>query len=337
MRLYRADNGYWYFDAHIRGRRVRKSLRTKNRALAKQRFQKQLTDNPALGDGAAADIPVVKFFDQYVEHYRHIWKYKSWRGDRGRLDRVREFLVSLGLTMLCDVDKATAQALTNWLWRQWPTLSTASINRYVSLLKTMLKFAVDSGLLERSPLLGLPKLKENRRRRRLLTWEETAKLIAAAPGLFSAFIEMVLLTGARLDEMRTLKTENVNLKLREITFENVKTGGDLTIPINDRGVEILSTLLDLDRKYIFSRKGSNQPAWKDHKVSHVFRKLATQLGIDATVHDLRSTFVSRLLDAGVGLKTVQGLIGDKTAHMVLAVYAQMVPGSARRAIEELKG
>jgi len=337
MRLYRGKNGYWYYDATVHGRRIRRTLRTKSKALAQERLQRVIRDNPLLNDSPAANVPVVKFFDDFVEHYRHIWKPKSWRGDRGRLERVRKFLVELGPRMLCEVDRTTAQAFTNWLWRERPNLSTASINRYMSLLKTMLKHAVDSGLLERSPLQGLPKLKENRRRRKLLTYDETAKLIQAADPLFSKFIEMILLTGARLDEMRTLKAENVDLDNREITFENVKTGGDLVVPINDRGVEILSTLLDSERQYVFSRDGQNRPAWKDHKVSHTFRNLATRLGIDATVHDLRSTFVSRLLDAGVGLKTVQGLIGDKTAHMVLSVYAQIVPGSARQAIEELKG
>ena len=51
-------------------------------------------------------------------------------------------------------------------------------------------------------------------------------------------------------------------------------------------------------------------------------------------HDLRHTFASRLVMAGVDLRTIQALMGHKTINMTLR-YAHLAPDHLKRAVEVL--
>jgi site-specific recombinase XerD len=56
---------------------------------------------------------------------------------------------------------------------------------------------------------------------------------------------------------------------------------------------------------------------------------------DFHFHDLRHTFASRLVMAGVDIRTVQELLGHKTISMTLR-YAHLSPDHKRKAMEALE-
>jgi integrase len=56
---------------------------------------------------------------------------------------------------------------------------------------------------------------------------------------------------------------------------------------------------------------------------------------DFTFHDLRHTFASRLVMAGVDLPTVQALLGHKTIAMILR-YTHLSSDHKQRAVEKLE-
>lgn len=69
-----------------------------------------------------------------------------------------------------------------------------------------------------------------------------------------------------------------------------------------------------------------------------WRTFSALVGLgDVRFHDLRHTYISRLLTAGVDLKTVQYLAGHSSAAMTADVYAVMQQESVARAAETIDG
>ncbi len=70
-------------------------------------------------------------------------------------------------------------------------------------------------------------------------------------------------------------------------------------------------------------------------VSTVFDEAVKRAEIkDFHFHDLRHTFASRIVMAGVDLRTVQALMGRKTINMTLR-YAHLAPDHLKKAVESL--
>ena len=71
-------------------------------------------------------------------------------------------------------------------------------------------------------------------------------------------------------------------------------------------------------------------------VHDAFQSTVRRAGLtDFHFHDLRHTFASRLVMAGVDLRTVQDLMGHKTISMTLR-YAHLSPDHKRSAMEALE-
>ncbi|HLM18544.1 MAG TPA: tyrosine-type recombinase/integrase, partial [Acidimicrobiia bacterium] len=72
--------------------------------------------------------------------------------------------------------------------------------------------------------------------------------------------------------------------------------------------------------------------WYPDSVSRRFRHACRKAQIsDVRLHDLRHYVATRLLSAGVDVRTVAGRLGHRDAATTLNVYSHFVPESDRRA------
>jgi len=70
-------------------------------------------------------------------------------------------------------------------------------------------------------------------------------------------------------------------------------------------------------------------------VDHAFHKALEKAGLPRIrIHDLRHSFASNLVTAGVPLNVVQELLGHKDIHMTM-VYAHLAPNAKRAAVDLL--
>jgi len=176
---------------------------------------------------------------------------------------------------------------------QTRTLSAASVNRTVQLLRHMLNWAVGREYIDRSPfrrgnenLIKL-ELEDNVRRRRLSEVEE-AKLLAVAPPLLRSMIVTALDTGLRRGEMLDLRFGDVDWTRRRLVVRGAttKSGRTRVVPVEtERLVAVLP--------------------WKEltADIQNAFRR------IDLRWHDLRHEYASRLVEKGVPLSQVRDLLG----------------------------
>jgi integrase len=116
-----------------------------------------------------------------------------------------------------------------------------TIRRYLSTLSSLFSFAERSGWLAQNPLVRFDKraLPEAQPRTRFLSRGEYRRLIAASPSHLRPLIEMAVETGMRLEELLSLKWEQVDLDRREVRLVLTKSNRPRVVPLSDKAVAVL--------------------------------------------------------------------------------------------------
>lgn len=134
------------------------------------------------------------------------------------------------------------------------------------------------------------------------------------------------MTGMRQGEQFTREWSDIDLDAGTIRLEQTKNGDCRFVQLNSRALAAIEMLHT--RSIGSGRVFSNLvPRWFPEAVE----KADVQ---DFKWHDLRHTFASRLVMAGVDIRTVQELMGHKSITMTMR-YAHLSPKHRTEALEKL--
>ena len=207
--------------------------------------------------------------------------------------------------------------------------SNGTVNRKLSALSKVLKYAHQSEALEKLPYI--PRQKESQGRLRFLTQGEEAALLNLLAlqwsdhDLFEC-CAVLLDTGMRCGEL--LKLEGKDVRNGQVTIWDTKNGRDHSIPLTKRSSTIVSERI--------SRHGQGNlfPTPYD-ALQKRFTRAVEHLGLtDVTLHTLRHTFASRLVQKGIPIQTVSKLLNHSTIQMTMR-YAHLAPSNLADAIAAL--
>lgn len=304
-------------------------------------------------------VEVMTFGKFLTDHYRAYMEQRHSRPDES-LSYLKQF--ELDEKPLSDIRLADVET-----WRikaQKKGRTPATINRRCNVLRAALQRAVEWDLLESNPLARLKPLKIDRRPIvRYLSTEENKRLLAALvardnrlregrrnanewrrerdyeqlPELgeyadnLTPLVMLALNTGLRRGELWNLQWGDVDLKRQTLTVhgKDAKSGQTRHIPLNNTAVSVLKI-----------HKGDvtplpSVPVFGKHLFQKSFGNLLKAARIENfRFHDIRHTFASRLVMAGVPLNTVRELLGHSSLEMTL-IYAHLAPDNLRRAVEML--
>jgi integrase len=159
------------------------------------------------------------------------------------------------------------------------SITAASVNRTVELLRHMMNWAIAREYVDRTPFRRgsetlIKRLHEDNQRRRRITDEEEARLLAAAPVHFRAMIIAALDTGMRRGEMLALRFGDIDwdrdlIVLRGATTRSRKSR---VVPISPERLRAVLAWLRLDAEgepkadstLVFSDEiGGRLPHWHD--------------------------------------------------------------------------
>ena len=185
-----------------------------------------------------------------------------------------------------------------------------------------------------NPYRSVQKYKE-KKRERFLTDGEFNKLgqvlnEIAADGseTLSAVtaIRLLMLTGCRLNEIRTLRWEDVELETAELRLPDGKTGARM-VPLSRAAVTVLSALpRPDDNPWVIIGK---KPGAHLTDLQHPWRRIRARAGLeDVRIHDLRHSFASRALALGESLAMIGKLLGH-TQVQTTARYAHLANESVK--------
>lgn len=203
--------------------------------------------------------------------------------------------------------------------------AAATINRELATLSHIFSKAVEWRWLDHVPAQP-KKLAESSGRIIALTDEECEALVAAAIGSADPdlwlFVVFGLNTAMRHAEILAARWDQLDLARRRLFIPDAKAG-EREQPITPELAELLKKECEMrdDREgWIFPSPHSDSGTGHRVRMDRPFRDAVTRAGLDpetVTPHVMRHTAITRLVEAGVDLPTVQRISGHKTLAMVL--------------------
>ena len=235
----------------------------------------------------------------------------------------------------------------------------ATINRKLAAISRLMKWAMDTGWIDRNPIENIHLVSQEKPGPRYLDKKEQYALQRAIEKdlqvsrmrypkrwltrLRDASLVIFLLhTGLRLNEALTLQLGDIQLAERkgQVLVRQGKGGRVRTVPLN---VDARKALQD----WLAVRQGSGSHIWtqvegesSDELSSRSVQRVLARIGQDAglehlTPHVCRHTFAKNLVDSGVGLEKVAALLGHSNLNTT-RIYVTPNQKDLEQAVERLE-
>ena len=206
----------------------------------------------------------------------------------------------------------------------------ATANRNLATLKAALNKATREHkiLMDHKPwdaVEKFPKADAFGKRLIVLTEEEQAQLIAAAPATLGVFIELVFETGCRPGELQGATVGDVSRDKKAIQVDG-KTGSRKVV-LSPRAREIIGQLIDGANDKTRPLLVVDGKRWEDQPRIRAFRAAAKDAGLDpsTTLYAGRHTYITRKLTQGVPPTALAQQCGTSVA-MIEQSYAHFLQG-----------
>lgn len=125
----------------------------------------------------------------------------------------------------------------------------------------------------------------------------------------AAALRLLLLTGCRRNEILSMKWEQIDLAQGVLKLADSKTGARF-VPLNEIAIKVLKKLPRLDNcPYVIANPRTGKGLQDINRTWRRVRKYAKLE--DVRLHDLRHTFASRAVEAGLSLIVIGKLLGHK--------------------------
>lgn len=192
--------------------------------------------------------------------------------------------------------------------------SNATANRYLALIRAILRACVEWDWLDTAPTFR--QYKESSGRILWLTREQANKLLDELPEHLRDMAAFTLATGLRRRNVMHLQWSQIDMhkKLAWIHSDQAKARKAIGVPLGKTAIAILQRRLGMNSSYVFTYQG--------HPVTDVttkaWYKALKRAGIPDGFHwhDLRHTWASWHVQNGTPLHVLQEMGGWATSDMV---------------------
>ena len=211
-------------------------------------------------------------------------------------------------------------------------------NRAVARLRAMLTWLFERNERQfpsgwRNPATGLKLHRENPRTEILDLAQQRALVAALAEEpdpWVRAYLQLLLLTGCRANEVLSLTWADVDYEKATALIRSRKNGRDLLLPLPPAALQLLRSLPVIEgTPFVFPSPRRNAPL-TTNSIRGKYEAALKRAGVPhRTLHDLRRSVGTNHARAGASTTLIAGLLGN-TAEVTARVYVQLASDDLRR-------
>jgi len=317
----------WFVDYRVGGKRHRIDAENRKQAEAILREVNRKLEAVRTRE-RTGDTPLKDWWLEYLEWAKGHKRAAGYQRDVQIIQDLGVYLASQGVGTIRTVQH---RHLSKYLLTVQERSTTATANRYQHTVKKTFALALEYGHLTVNPATRIREFREpSARPPRFFSVEELRGILWACVLMDPAFYRCVLFlvsTGARKGEAEALTWKDVDLPGKVVRLQTLKRAGRNTTRI----VPIPETLL---QALAWAKQRGLPPVDIQEGRRRLQRVLAV-LGLQGgTLHTLRHTYASHLVQRGVSLYVVSNLLGHSNITTT-QVYAHLVPDTFSDAVKVL--
>jgi integrase len=333
MSLYQRGKS-WYYDFQYRGERYTGCIGSVSKTVAKEIMAKKKAEAVEGRYELPSKKPTPKLEEFAKEYFAYYRANRRPRSAERHETSYRAMHPTFGHVRLADITPLAIERYKRQ--RQGDGVSGVTINRELAFLKHLFSKAMEWGKVSENPVKKVRLYREENARTRFLSEEEEASLLSCCSTQLKPLVVTALNTGFRASELLSLTWQDVDFRRGVVTVRAgyAKNGEARSVPMNDTLTMLLKSakLHAAEGGRVFCNR-HGQP-YRSFRTA--FERAVRQAGIqDFTFHDIRHTFASRLVMAGVDLPTVKELLGHRDITMTLR-YAHLSTDHKQAAVKKLE-
>jgi len=218
-------------------------------------------------------------------------------------------------------------------------VSKGTANTYLNHAKSIFNILVEEQIVEENIFSNLSRVKEKQMQIETLTIQEVQQIIKSLnKGLYSEFrafviIHVLLDSFGRINEVLSLKKQDVDFIAQTVTFTNTKSGKIRMVPITKKTVKLIEELIqeneDFDSEYIFLT--NNGKPLRPNSFRKHFRMITERLNIDKRIHPHLFRHTASMLflsQPGASMRALQSILGHSELTTT-SIYAHMLDDTVK--------
>jgi site-specific recombinase XerD len=339
----------WYANWQEGPKQQRKSLRTRNHEVARQKARTLEAELSGAVPRQTGTVDIAAAVQAYID-----WQDSNDRAPKTMLkyrDVLNRFATHCREAGVRPVHAITTQTVDEFgVRRRRDGMAAKTVYTELTIVRQWLNFAVSRRMLAVSPVSGTKLVKPKPTPRDYWRQDKLDAIVDTAKGPYKAAYLLMSETGMRVGEVIHLTHDDLTLDgpapVAHIRAKEVvagakpwrpKNGEERAVPLSPRAVAMLRSL-PRRRRWVIDRMNgtaatANQPANDRHILAYLKTVLA-KLGLEGTNHKFRHSFCTIAVLAGVDFFTLRRWVGHVDEE-ALKIYVHIADEQAQVTMRQL--
>jgi len=332
-------NDVWYFEAMVRGKRIKKAL-SRSITEARRLRDKYLKEISVYGDIQRNEpVKEAKLFGEVAQQWVKIMPQKvkssTLKDYRGAMNYY--ILPRFGNVPIKDIDFLDIEEFISEM-----KCSNKRKNNVLVPMRSLMKFSLKAGLIDKNPMNLIDNLSVSKPEIHPMSMDEVHQFLDVVKPQYKNFFTVAFYTGMRFGEMAGLKWKNVDFRLGVIKVRETRVRGEEGRPKTKgsiRDIKMLPPVVEALRDQRKATMGKSnyvflnfdgRPLLPNSVSYRIWKPALKKAGLKPrSLYQTRHTFATLMLDGGELPGWVQKMMGHESLKMILERYYSYIKNYQR--------